>query len=37
MVSSFEYLRDPDDLEVTMGVTGGGVVTLVSAVCHVER
>jgi hypothetical protein len=26
-VSLFQHLRDPDDLEVTMGVKGGGLVT----------
>jgi hypothetical protein len=32
VVSLLQYLRDPGDLGATMGVTGGGVVILLSAV-----
>jgi hypothetical protein len=32
VVSSLQYLRDPSDLGFTMGVTVGGMVTVLSAV-----
>jgi hypothetical protein len=32
VVSLLEHLRDPGDLEVTMGIMGGGVVTPLSAI-----
>jgi hypothetical protein len=32
VVSLLQHLRDLDDLGVTMGVTGGGVVTLLNIV-----
>jgi hypothetical protein len=33
VVSLLQHLRDPSDSKVTMGVTGGGVVTPLSVSC----
>lgn len=37
VVSLFQHLKDLGDLGVTMGITGGGVVTPLSAVRLCER
>jgi hypothetical protein len=36
-VSLLQHLRDPSDLGITMGVTGGGVVTPLSMVKLCEK